>query len=218
MAARDFEDLLQVCIPFYVIISWLTPGCQCAIPVFDGLLPEPHNSAILRLLFVCAHWHGLAKLRMHTDATLDILDQTTSRLGAEFRKFTDKTCAAFNTRELPREVEARKRRQLKKMQAHSVRGDTGSSQFPVDSIPIPSAGNGSKAGNLNAAGAKAETSMKNGPQLKKFSLNTYKYHSLGDYASTIRRVGTTDSYSTEPVNVFLSLVWSWSRHVSFRGS
>ncbi|KIK21724.1 hypothetical protein PISMIDRAFT_77613, partial [Pisolithus microcarpus 441] len=42
MAARDFEDLLQ-----------------CAIPIFTGLLPEPHNGQIIKLLFVLAHWHGL---------------------------------------------------------------------------------------------------------------------------------------------------------------
>ncbi|KIM83848.1 hypothetical protein PILCRDRAFT_68635, partial [Piloderma croceum F 1598] len=57
LTAYDFENLLQ-----------------CAIPVFDGLLPEPHNSAVLDLLFVIAHWHGLAKLHMHHDLTLDILD------------------------------------------------------------------------------------------------------------------------------------------------
>jgi hypothetical protein len=32
-----------------------------------GSIPEPHNGAIQRLLFLCAHWHGLAKLRMHSD-------------------------------------------------------------------------------------------------------------------------------------------------------
>jgi hypothetical protein len=36
-------------------------------------------------------------------------------------------------------------------------------------------------------------------QLKTFNLNTYKFHALGDYTATIRRYGTTDSYSTEAV-------------------
>lgn len=31
------------------------------------------------------------------------------------------------------------------------------------------------------------------------NLNTYKVHALGDYVETIRRYGTTDSYSTESV-------------------
>jgi hypothetical protein len=34
---------------------------------------------------------------------------------------------------------------------------------------------------------------------KTFNLDTYKYHSLGDYVEHIRQYGTTDSYSTEPV-------------------
>ena len=87
---------------------------QCAIPVFDGLLPEPHNQAILSLLFTCAHWHGLAKLSMHTDPTLDILDNVTVQLRTEFRAFTNKTCPAFNTRELRHETESRNRCKQKK--------------------------------------------------------------------------------------------------------
>jgi hypothetical protein len=35
---------------------------QDAIPVFTGLLPEPHDGQVSKLLFVLAHWHGLAKL------------------------------------------------------------------------------------------------------------------------------------------------------------
>ena len=37
-------------------------------------------------------------------------------------------------------------------------------------------------------------------QPKQLNLNTYKYHVLGDYVHTIRRFGTTDSYSTQPVS------------------
>lgn len=36
-------------------------------------------------------------------------------------------------------------------------------------------------------------------QCKEFNFQTYKFHGLGDYVSTIRRYGTSDSYSTEPV-------------------
>jgi len=39
---------------------------------------------------------------------------------------------------------------------------------------------------------------------KYMNLNTYKYHALGDYVSTIRRFGTTDSYSTQPVSLQLT--------------
>ncbi|KAG2336642.1 hypothetical protein BDR05DRAFT_978733 [Suillus weaverae] len=79
MAAHNFEDLLQ-----------------CTIPVFDGLLSNKnHNKIIQDLLFTLAHWHGLAKLRMHSDLTLDILD--------------DCVCASYDARELNREVNTRSR-------------------------------------------------------------------------------------------------------------
>jgi len=38
---------------------------------------------------------------------------------------------------------------------------------------------------------------------KQLNLKTYKYHSLGDYVETIRRFGTTDSYSTQSVSIHL---------------
>jgi hypothetical protein len=37
----------------------------------------------MRLLFIVAHWHGLAKLRLHIDETLEILDEWTIFLGKE---------------------------------------------------------------------------------------------------------------------------------------
>uniref|UniRef100_A0A8H7XVH3 Uncharacterized protein n=1 Tax=Psilocybe cubensis TaxID=181762 RepID=A0A8H7XVH3_PSICU len=81
LAAWDFEDLLQ-----------------CSIPVFEGLLPEPaHNKIIQNLLFEMATWHALAKLRLHTDTTLD-------KLG-NFQ---------YATRKLPSETAARGRRQAAK--------------------------------------------------------------------------------------------------------
>ncbi|KAF8063262.1 hypothetical protein FPV67DRAFT_1563422 [Lyophyllum atratum] len=92
MAARDFEDLLQ-----------------CSIPVFEGLIPEPHNSPILDLLFHFAHWHGLAKLRVHSDLTLEILDKETTFLGDSLRGFQTNVCGSFQTHELAREAEARRR-------------------------------------------------------------------------------------------------------------
>jgi hypothetical protein len=147
---------------------------QCAIPAFDGLFPEPHNTSILRLLFICAHWHGLAKLRMHTDRTLAILDETTARMGDEFRAFAGNTCSAFDTRELKREMDARKRRKLKKTQLNSAE--------------------------KGAAASHSRTREDAGPRRRKFNLHTYKYHSIGDYAKMIRQLGTSDSFSTEPVN------------------
>lgn len=172
LAARDFEDMLQVRIYLYLSVTSVTIKYQCAIPVFDGLLPEPHNTAIARLLFTCAHWHALAKLRMHTDHTLKILDDQTARIGLELRSFNDKTCVAFDTKELKRESEARKRRKLKK----------------------------ENSGNKSVKSSQKSRSESDGPLPKRFNIRIYKYHALGDYANTIRRFGTTDSYSTEPVS------------------
>jgi hypothetical protein len=38
-----------------------------------------------------------------------------------------------------------------------------------------------------------------GPKVKKFNLNTYKFHAMGDYVRTIRFFGTTDSFTTQIV-------------------
>jgi len=50
---------------------------------------------------------------MHTNETLKLLDQITVCLGGYLRSFQLQTCAAFNTRQLKREVEHRQRRELK---------------------------------------------------------------------------------------------------------
>ena len=164
MAARNYEDFLQVrtSLECVLAVAESPPKLQTVIPVFEGLLPEPHNQTILQLLFHLAHWHGLAKLRMHSEKTLDILDTLTQTLGENFRFFQGKTCAAFGTKELQWEADKRYR--------EKVKGGTGA---PANSVRKP----------------------------KGFKLNTYKFHSLGDYVETIRMLGTTDSYSTEPVSL-----------------
>lgn len=52
----------------------------------------------------------------------------------------------------------------------------------------------------------SETGAKKGASSskKKLNLNTYKFHSLGDYVATIRLFGTTDSYSTQVVSPVVS--------------
>lgn len=42
-----------------------------------------------------------------------------------------------------------------------------------------------------------------GARVKKFNLLTYKFHAMGDYASTIRLFGTTDSFTTQIVRMFM---------------
>lgn len=75
----------------------------------------------MKLLFILAEWHGLAKLRMHTENTLAILRNTTVLLGDALRMFKDKTCSAFSTRELAREALARTRRSTNGDPANSGR-------------------------------------------------------------------------------------------------
>ena len=105
MAARDFEDVLQVSPrPIFLAFEFLSKCNQCAIPVFDVLLPEPHNKTVLTPIFTCAYWHALAKMHMHTDEMLALLDTVTEHLRRRLRHFQWKTCAAFDTWELKREV------------------------------------------------------------------------------------------------------------------
>jgi len=141
------------------------------MPVFEDLLDEPYNTAVLDLLWTLSNWHALAKLRLHTDATLNLLSQYTAHLGKALRQFQRETCSHFTTKELPREEAARGRRQAKK---NAQRGSA------------TSAATSSRA--ISAA------------KLKSLNLFTYKLHSLGDYVRSIRWFGTSDSYSTQPVS------------------
>ncbi|KAI0644208.1 hypothetical protein C8Q79DRAFT_914017, partial [Trametes meyenii] len=94
MAARDFEDAIQ-----------------CAIPVFEKILEEQaDNDIVLDLLFDFGCWHATAKLRLHTDNTLNVLDIFTVSCGASVRKFARVTCKRYQTYELPRELAACGRR------------------------------------------------------------------------------------------------------------
>ena len=168
LAARNFEDLLQV--RLHSLEIWITFNRvqKCAMPVLDGLLPAKHDNDIQSLLFTTAEWHTLAKMRLHTDSTLAWLDESTKAFGKQIRRFQSHTCSFFDTRELPQEEAARSRRQKKKKV----------------SINLP---------NPSPAGTKK----------KLFNLILIKLHALGDYVKTIKRFGTTDSYSTQPVWMFL---------------
>lgn len=187
---------------------------QCAIPAFDGLLPEPHNKVVLTLLFRLAEWHALAKLRMHTGPTLSLLDSATSDLGQCLRQFSRTTCAFYLTRELPKEKAARERRQAQKRAKAAATTPDASASFDRDATAAPtSLGNGTSAPDssnthitpateptASTARLSQEPAKRKGPVKKSFNLWTYKIHSLGDYVKTICRYGTTDSYSTQTVS------------------
>jgi len=138
---------------------------QCSIPVFEGLLPEPHNSTVLNLLYTLATWHALAKLRLHTEWSVAYLEDMTKSLGSKLRAFVKTTCEVYDTKELPREVAARGRRKA-----------------------------------ASAARKPRTSHIQSSARKKVFSLRTYKLHALGHYAQAIRKFGTTDVYSTQPVS------------------
>ena len=96
MTTHDYEDMLQVGAVANLLdfTGMIHAVCHTYL---RWLLPEPHNTHILKLLFELAHWHGLAKLCMHTDVTLDLLSLATASLGNSLCAFEEKTCAAFET-------------------------------------------------------------------------------------------------------------------------
>lgn len=149
------------------------------MPVFDGLLEPKHDRAIASLLFTVAEWHTLAKLRMHTDLTLGWLQQCTTSFGTRIQQFQEYTCSFFETRELPSEEAARSRRQAKKAARNKKSG-----KAKQDTI-------------LN------NSEERNAPKKKVFNLLMIKLHALGDNVRTIKMFGTSDSYSTQPVSLFL---------------
>jgi hypothetical protein len=56
----------------------------------------------------------------------------------------------------------------------------------------------------NSAGGASKSSntgkRKESKGQREFNLNTYKFHALADYVSTIRRLGTIDNYNTQNVS------------------
>ena len=117
LAGHDFEDLLQVCALSSYLPTDILIHVQCSIPVFEGLLSPPHDNIVRELLFELATWHGLAKLRLHTDTTINSLEHSTQRLGQAIRKFESETCTQLEVRDLPAEDAARAHRKLLRLAA-----------------------------------------------------------------------------------------------------
>ena len=135
-------------------------------------MPDEDDKIVLTLLFELATFHALAKLRLHTETTILDLEGSTTRLGECMRRFEKFVCSKYNTKELPSELAARTRRQQRK-----------ALQKPT-TTPAPT---------------RKDPATK-GPQQRKFNLETYKYHALGDYAISIRLHGPLDGYSSQLVS------------------
>jgi hypothetical protein len=159
LAVHNFEDLLQ-----------------CSIPAFEDLLDEPHNKCLMKLLYWTAEWHAFAKLRMHTDSTLEHLEVLTKEFGYLMRQFQDLTCSEFRTAELPHEVAAWNRQQQRAQARVSLASTTGTASAGSQ---LPSHKSSARTVTLN--------------------LSTIKFHSLRDYMQTIQMFGCTDSFSTQLV-------------------
>jgi hypothetical protein len=104
---------------------------QCSIPAFTGIFPsEAHDSVIQELLFACCEWHSLAKLRLHTDVTLSLLEKATKILGERLRHFVADVCPAYRTMETDREYYGRKRRErrLAEQQGRALEGSNAGVQ------------------------------------------------------------------------------------------
>ena len=99
--------------------------------MFEGLLESPHNKVVCELLFELATWHGLAKLRLHTETTINSLEHSTKRLGTVIRKFESDTCSQFQTKDLPSEDAACARRRAAKLAKGKTMHDQASSKGKV---------------------------------------------------------------------------------------
>lgn len=84
----------------------------------------------MTLLYRTAEWHAFAKLRLHTESTLQHLDRLTMELGQLMRKFRDTTQSAFATFELPKETGARKRCQKSSKGKEKVAAGNSSRKKP----------------------------------------------------------------------------------------
>lgn len=184
------------------------------IPPVEGLLQEPYNAQMLTLLYRLAEWHSLAKLRMHTDDTLALLDQSTTTLGKEMRSFQKTSATAWICKELPSETAARGRKANRKRAKAAAKAAADASNTllalqPQGAIPhLDSTTNNvpplvSTTDDVLPLDSTTDDDSPPLPKVpakvKMFNLSTYKLHALGDYVSTIRLFGTTDSYSTQIV-------------------
>ena len=154
------------------------------MPVIEGLLPAPHDAIVLDMLFALAEFHAFAKMRLHTERTLELFEKSIKTLGEAVRRFETVTCAAYDTKELPRETAARGRREAA---AAAKTGDKTSTS-------------GQSKGKGKAAALKAPRKPAGSSRHVKFQASTVKWHSFGDYVAYIRAYGTLDVSSTQSVS------------------
>ena len=122
-------------------------------------------------MFELATWHGLAKLRLHTESNVRDLENSTTRLGSLLRMFQRDICTDYQTFNLPSEEAARGRRKA-----------------------------ATKKDGIASKKAKGKESASGSRKLRIFNLNTYKIHALGGYPKAIRLFGSPDNYNSQSVH------------------
>jgi hypothetical protein len=117
--------------PFYLTLF------QCSINAFCGLLPSAKpeltnlQEVILDALYIMATFHSLAKLRMHSTRTLELLDDVTEVMGAALRNLRNVSSKALTVMELPRDVQARVRNQQRRLQKQAAKTSAAPAQKKV---------------------------------------------------------------------------------------
>ena len=124
LAARDYEAFLVVrtssLMSMYVVRS-NEHKFQTIMPAIEDLFPSVDEPIVQDLLFELAVWHALAKLRLHTEVTLDIFRKSTQQMYEAVTTFANTTCLRHQTRESAQQAQARVRRE--QVQNPSVRPD-----------------------------------------------------------------------------------------------
>ena len=141
--------------------------------MFLGILPEPFNSAIATLLYRVCTCHALAKLRMHTDASVDHLQRSIAAFASELRK-AEKCLRNIQ------QVGTRKSKTSYRIGQSNIKGKR-------------------KHNSSHATVTGPDKTLTNPPP--SLNRNTVKLHSIGDYPRSILRYGSVDSYSTFLVNL-----------------
>ncbi|KAF6741945.1 hypothetical protein DFP72DRAFT_1082869 [Ephemerocybe angulata] len=186
----------------------------------------------MRLLYVCARWHALAKLRMQTEATIVLLEITTAHLGDQLRHFRDVT-APIKTVELAQEAKQREKKEAKKKDSDTSLEDPSlapppetlhvateeaqqqpGSQAPLAETLVPL--NGPQPDSQPTSEVLPEKKKRSKRQAKQYGLGTIKFHALGHYPQDIRRFGPTDLYSTEWGEFFHKTPKMWAKRTSRR--
>lgn len=152
---------------------------------------------------------------MHDEHTISVFHSVTRSLGKELRRFKKDVCLHYHTLETPQEAQSRRQRDSRKPLLPVDAREPSSSNNP-NAVPLLSS-NHSNDSTSDAAALITETIIGRdkgkgklqevgGRRVKTFNLNTYKVHSLGDYATAILGHGTSDNFSGDRVSSLFLLL------------